>query len=332
MAFGMAPVLDRHRIFGSGDVEETRAFLSTKQFHLELAPRDAGNLDVRINGVYMPGMYLGYVQYGPSVAVRATTRDDYWLQLPLTGQLEVINAGRGVICDTRRAAIASPCRNDYYLIRSDEGCGGIRVSFFKSALLDCLTALLGEHPHTPLEFAPEMDVGAGHGRSLAQYLLMAVRDFDSPGTPPWADAMLAAFQQFVMATLLTVQPHNYSAALQRLETSLAPRDVKRAADYIQANLEAPIGIADIAAVAGVPGRTLFKHFKDFKGVSPMQYLRNARFDRVRRILLLADRAENITKIAMETGFQHMGRFAVEYRRRFGESPSETRMRRNRKNG
>ena len=114
MAFGFAPVLDRHRIFGSGDAEETRAFLCTKQFHLELAPRDAGRLDALFNGVYMPGMYLGYIQYGPSVAVRATARDDYWLQLPLTGQLEVVNAKRDVICDTRRAAIASPCRNDYY--------------------------------------------------------------------------------------------------------------------------------------------------------------------------------------------------------------------------
>lgn len=77
MAFGLAPVLDRHRIFGSGDAEETRAFLSTKQFDLELAPRDADKLDAPINGVYMPGMYLGYVQYGPRVSVRATARDDY---------------------------------------------------------------------------------------------------------------------------------------------------------------------------------------------------------------------------------------------------------------
>ena len=327
MAFGLPPVLDRHRIFGSTDAEETRAFLSTKQFDLELAPRDADKLDARINGVYMPGMYLGYIQYGPSVAVRTAARDDYWLQLPLRGRLEVVNGRRGVICDTSRAAVASPCRNDYYLVKSDEGCGGIRISFFKSALLDCLTSLLGEQPRTPLEFAPEMDVSAGYGRSLAQYLLMAVRDFDSPGALPWGDAMLASFQQFIMTTLLTVQPHNFSAALQRLETSLAPRDVKRAVDYIQANLDGPISINDITAIAGVPGRTLFKHFKDFKGTSPMQYLRNARFDRVRRILLLADQAESITQIAMEAGFQHMGRFAVEYRSRFGESPSATLRRR-----
>lgn len=31
----------------------------------------------------------------------------------------------------------------------------------------------------------------------------------------------------------------------------------------------------------------------------------------------------MTAIAMGWGFTHMGRFAVEYRKRFGESPSET---------
>ena len=327
MAFGLAPVLDRHRIFGSGDAEETRAFLSTKQFHLELAPRDAGKLDARINGVYMPGMYLGYIHYGPSVALRATARDDYWLQLPTAGQLEVVNARRSVVCDIRRAAIASPCRNDYYLVKSDEGCGGIRISLYKSALLTCLASLLGEEPRMPLEFAPEIDVEAGHGRSLAQYLMMAVRDIDNAAAMPWTGAMMTAFAQFIMTMVLTVQPHNYTAALRRLDRPPAPRDVKRAIDYMQANLDASITIADIIAVAGVPGRTLFKHFRDFKGMSPMQYLRNARFDRVRRSLLLGEPAECVTSIAMEAGFMHMGRFAVDYRRRFGESPSETLRRR-----
>ena len=124
-----------------------------------------------------------------------------------------------------------------------------------------------------------------------------------------------------------MQPHSYSAALRRLDSPVAPRDVKRAIDYMQANLDAAITISEIIAVAGVPGRTLFKHFKDFKGISPMQYLRNARFDRVRRALLLGEPAEGITQIAMDAGFAHLGRFAVDYRRRFGESPSETLRRR-----
>jgi transcriptional regulator GlxA family with amidase domain len=58
-------------------------------------------------------------------------------------------------------------------------------------------------------------------------------------------------------------------------------------------------------------------------MSPMQYLRNSRFGKVRAALLRADPEESVTEIAMNWGFTHMGRFAVEYRQRFGESPSES---------
>ena len=37
----------------------------------------------------------------------------------------------------------------------------------------------------------------------------------------------------------------------------------------------------------------------------------------------AQPGESVTEIAMQWGFTHMGRFSIEYRRRFGESPSET---------
>jgi AraC-like DNA-binding protein len=77
------------------------------------------------------------------------------------------------------------------------------------------------------------------------------------------------------------------------------------------------------AVAGVPGRTLFKHFEDWKGVSPMRYLRNTRFQRAREALERAEPEARITEIAKSCGFNHMSRFSAEYRKRFGESPSET---------
>jgi AraC-like DNA-binding protein len=48
--------------------------------------------------------------------------------------------------------------------------------------------------------------------------------------------------------------------LRRLERPVTPRDVKRAVDYIEANLDAEIGLPEIVATCGVPGRTLIKHF------------------------------------------------------------------------
>jgi transcriptional regulator GlxA family with amidase domain len=84
-----------------------------------------------------------------------------------------------------------------------------------------------------------------------------------------------------------------------------------------------VTLADLVQAAGVPGRTLLKHFRDSKGVSPMRYLRNARFRHVRQALMKAQPGESVTALAMGFGFTHMGRFAVEYHQRFGESPSET---------
>jgi transcriptional regulator GlxA family with amidase domain len=55
----------------------------------------------------------------------------------------------------------------------------------------------------------------------------------------------------------------------------------------------------------------------------MRYVRNLRFERVRQALLRAEAEDSVTRIAMSCGFSHMGRFAVAYRQRFGERPSQT---------
>jgi len=84
-----------------------------------------------------------------------------------------------------------------------------------------------------------------------------------------------------------------------------------------------IGLPEIVAASGVPGRTLIQRFRDFKGTSPMRYLRAARYTKVREALCRAEPEESITEIAAYWGFTHMGRFSVGYRKRFGESPSQT---------
>ena len=115
-----------------------------------------------------------------------------------------------------------------------------------------------------------------------------------------------------------------TAARSTAVPSAAPRDVKRAIDYIEANLAAPVRLSDIVAASDVPGRTLLKHFERFRGVSPMEYLRAARFEAVRQALQDEGTGDTVADVATAWGFSHMGRFATEYRKRFGERPSETR--------
>src|SRR5262249_14523738 len=151
----------------------------------------------------------------------------------------------------------------------------------RDALLRQLAALLGEPVDRAIEFDASLALTGGYGRSLAGYLSMAVIDFDQRAATLHNPIMMTSFEQFIMTGLLLAHPHTASEQLRQRERPISPRDVKRAIDYMQANLDTPITLADIVEVSGVPGRTLFKHFQDWRGISPMRYLRNARFQRAR---------------------------------------------------
>lgn len=102
-----------------------------------------------------------------------------------------------------------------------------------------------------------------------------------------------------------------------------PRSVRRAIDAMRANAGHDWRVAELASVAGVSSRTLQRQFMNFVGRSPRALLRELGFDRARRELLRATSRTRITDVALRCGFSHFGRFAVEYRRRYGETPSQT---------
>lgn len=100
--------------------------------------------------------------------------------------------------------------------------------------------------------------------------------------------------------------------------------VQRAEVLALADLDKPLHVATLAHTLAVSERTLRKAFKNTYGLSPCRHLRMLRLSQVRRALLSAhDQVMTVTKIATEFGFAELGRFSVEYRKVFGESPSVT---------
>src|SRR5262249_61585561 len=88
MSRATTPLLEAHARFRSRDRRATQDYLDTRGFRLETMGRDAGDLDVRINGCFLPGLYIGYTQYGAPLTVGATAMcADYWLILPPSGPL-----------------------------------------------------------------------------------------------------------------------------------------------------------------------------------------------------------------------------------------------------
>jgi len=82
-------------------------------------------------------------------------------------------------------------------------------------------------------------------------------------------------------------------------------------------------VKDLCRESGASERTLRRGFDERLGVSPKTYLQAQRLIGVRRELRSTGRDESISDIANRWGFWHMGQFAADYRRQFGELPSET---------
>jgi len=98
--------------------------------------------------------------------------------------------------------------------------------------------------------------------------------------------------------------------------------VEKAIQYIEGRLAGQISVGDISAAVRVCPRTLRYSFEQVLGVTPTQYLRAQRLNRVRRDLT-ANYNVSIQTAAARWGFWHMGRFASYYRQAFGEPPSRT---------
>jgi AraC-like DNA-binding protein len=146
------------------------------------------------------------------------------------------------------------------------------------------------------EYAPEVIAKPEAARALEEALIEAIVD------------------------CITTFDRREDTAAQRRHTAIIQR--------FHAALEASEGEAvyfpQLCTKIGVSGRTLRLCCQEHLGMSPKQYLLLRRMHLARRALRNAAPGEtSVTDVATWFGFWELGRFAVEYKTVFGESPSET---------
>jgi transcriptional regulator GlxA family with amidase domain len=107
-----------------------------------------------------------------------------------------------------------------------------------------------------------------------------------------------------------VGAHRHRAMIARLD------------EFLAANEDQPIYLAEICAATGASERTLRACCQEYLGMSVIRYLWLRRMYMAHRRLLQAT-STTVTEIAAECGFWEFGRFSVEYRAQFGECPSTT---------
>ena len=223
-------------IFKSHDPCEARAFLAGKDVDLIIAPRGkpSRSFHTVINGVYLSRLWLGYLSYGAGVELQVPpSRGDYWVHFPQHSGFVACSVGQTIDCNATRGVVISP--SAIHVLRTFPDSDRLSLSIQREALVRHLSALLGDEPGEPLEFSPIMLLGDGPGRSLAGFIRLAATEFECDGA---VTSLLLAnqFEQPILTALLTTQPSNYFSRLRARERPIAPRNLRRAIEYIHENV------------------------------------------------------------------------------------------------
>lgn len=140
---------------------------------------------------------------------------------------------------------------------------------------------------------------------------------------PANDLFFPILEEMLVFQLIGCWPRQAPAQAHRQTAS--NKVLRVALEYIDANLSEPIGVSEVARAAGTSVRNVQIAFKSNLGVTPVQYIINCRLDRVHDALRQDHTSGYISQIAHMWGFYHPADFARRYKARFGETPSESRI-------
>ena len=196
------------------------------------------------------------------------------------------------------------------------------------AVLDAALARAGWALPSVLASGDETVLRLGTGVSALRGELEAIRRLVD--SLPAGEALAAGEARIAgrLPALLLEALSDPAAGPSRPPGWLRARALRRALDHIHAHPPERLSVTDLCDAAAACERTLDYAFKEHLDVGPAAYVKAHRLTGARRALeRAAPGGSRVTEVAARWGFTHLGQFATDYRRRFGELPSATLKRR-----
>lgn len=316
--------LDRFRSFETTDVDEARQIVGRHfcSHRLDRASCE-GRFDACQNRVAGRHVSLNYIRYGADVTIEPGELTDFYLvQLPIRGGAEIANGRQSLMSTPDLASLLNPDRHTKMRWRA--GCEQILLQIGRRYLQSVAERMAGM-PLAQVRFEAGLDLTqpavADWGRRFrGLYKAADVGDVFGRGQ----DSVQRILEEGLVASLLASQPNTASPLLDRRDPGATPAVLKRAIALMRDRFRDEISLLDISAHAGTTPRNLQILFKREFGAGPIQLLNDLRLAYARHLLLTDANARPIAEIADASGHRHLGRFSVGYKKRFGESPRDTR--------
>lgn len=104
---------------------------------------------------------------------------------------------------------------------------------------------------------------------------------------------------------------------------LSARKLRKVTDFIAANYDHEVKLAELAQVVGMSSFHFAREFKKTTGITPHQYLIAYRIERAKSLLARDDLP--LTEVGLRSGFSHQSHFTRLFRRFTGTTPHSYRL-------
>lgn len=265
---------------------------------------------------------MGELDYTVDMRLWCPHVEGYHVNVPVRGVLDSLSGRDDLHVLPGTAALYQPEVSALLGTTAREGFSMFALKIDKHALEAAMECLTGRPTQGPIRLASSLDISTGMGRQWWE-LTMAFRRQVAEGDLLAHPLVARPASEAILNGLLLASDHQFS---EHLHTggSPTPLAVRRAQDYIGDHLREPITLGALALAGGVSVRALQRGFQQHLGMTPTQYIRARRLEHAHADLVsLESRDLRVADIAARWGFTNQGRFAAEYRRRYGRSPAQT---------
>ncbi|MEU7591376.1 AraC family transcriptional regulator [Micromonospora sp. NPDC049230] len=308
------------------DVDQARAEVGRVFCPHRLTPQAGVRaVQLRMAAYRVGGVGVIDLDYGQAVRIQPPALESFYLvQIPRAGSTVVRHSGNTVTSTPDVASVLSPY--DSSDMRWSAGSPH-RIFYADRHAVDSeLARLLGRPVDDPVRLDVGMAMTTPRAQAWARGVAFLADELAQPTDASLFDhpQVAARFEQGLIGQLLLAHRHSHSDLLAEPDHHPHPgRLVRRARTLIADHHGEALTVGDVAEALRVSVRTLQDCFRRELRTTPTAYLRACRLDAAQRSLRAAEPGVSVTTVALRHGFVHLGRFATEYRSRFGESPSAT---------
>ena len=282
------------------------------------APEFASQVDV----ARLPRLGLFSVRLSNLRVISTDNRDYVSLTVPLDAPIRISDRSGAHDYARGESHLMLP-RDEFDL--SKLGSATVLVANFDEKLLRSFGQCLEpEEGFDPERLARRISFATPEGSSLWRHLALIWNQIDRDGTLARSSLALREIELSLIALLVLASDVDSQNGSGSGKARLSPAHQRRAEEYLEAHVTAPVSMAELARAAGVSARTVLRAFKHHHGVSPMAFLKQRRLEAAQRSLIAADpQRATVSEVATRYGFFNFGRFARDYQKAFHEKPSDT---------